>query len=257
MRHFFASCCLCFKYIKQSKKQQEEVGLNTQFNFSFFKNTHYKIYKSRYIRFLKDNKLVLVFLFLSNGNLLSIVENVNKEFLPMISKIEFKNENLQNNLFDFLLYLNYHEVLVNYLFSCYFCLIVWIFINQIDFQLFETESLKKGERMTKSQLIRDIAGNNISLENALLRLKIITYSLNNLSLQKWIENELRGYKIDDEIPQYRKDIAYNIRYSGINGNFTVKSVPLSESFFTDEIKKILRERKITNGIGTIERNFIN
>ena len=109
--------------------------------------------------------------------------------------------------------------------------------------------------MTKSQLIRDIAGNNISLENALLRLKIITYSLNNLSLQKWIENELRGYKIDDEIPQYRKGIAYNIRYSGINGNFTVKSVPLSESFFEDEIKKILRERKITNGIGTIERNL--
>lgn len=34
---FFASCCLCFKYIKQSKKQQEEAGLNTQFNFSFFK----------------------------------------------------------------------------------------------------------------------------------------------------------------------------------------------------------------------------
>ena len=143
---------MCFKYIKQSKKQQEEVGLNTQFNFSFFKNTHYKIYKSRYIRFLKDNKLVLVFLFLSNGNLLSIVENVNKEFLPMISKIEFKNENLQNNLFDFLLYLNYHEVLVNFLFSCYFCLIVWIFINQIDFQLFETESLKKGRENDKKSI---------------------------------------------------------------------------------------------------------
>ena len=148
----FASCCLCFKYIKQSKKQQEEAGLNTQFNFSFFKNTHYKIYKSRYIRFLKDNKLVLVFLFLSNGNLLSIVENVNKEFLPMISKIEFKNENLQNNLFDILLYLNYHEVLVNFLFSCYFCLIVWIFINQIDFQLFETESLKKGRENDKKSI---------------------------------------------------------------------------------------------------------
>lgn len=143
---------MCFKYIKQSKKQQEKVGLNTQFNFSFFKNTHYKIYKSRYIRFLKDNKLVLVFLFLSNGNLLSIVENVNKEFLPMISKIEFKNENLQKNLFDFLLYLNYHEVLVNFLFSCYFCLIVWIFINQIDFQLFETDSSKKGGENDKKSI---------------------------------------------------------------------------------------------------------
>ena len=70
----------------------------------------------------------------------------------MISKIEFKNENLQNNLFDFLLYLNYHEVLVNYLFSCYFCLIVWIFINQIDFQLFETESLKKGRENDKKSI---------------------------------------------------------------------------------------------------------
>ena len=109
--------------------------------------------------------------------------------------------------------------------------------------------------MTKSQLIRDIAENNISIENALLRLKIITYSLNNSSLQKWIENELKGYKIDDAIPQYRKDISYVIRYSGINRNFTVKSAPLSESYFTEEVKKILRERKITNGIGTIERNL--
>lgn len=91
--------------------------------------------------------------------------------------------------------------------------------------------------MTKSQLIRDIAENNISIENALLRLKIITYSLNNSSLQKWIENELKGYKIDDAIPQYRKDISYVIRYSGINRNFTVKSAPLSESYFTEEVKK--------------------
>ena len=74
-------------------------------------------------------------------------------------------------------------------------------------------------------------------------------------MQKWIENELKGYKIDDTIPQYRKDISYVIRYSGINRNFTVKSAPLSESYFTEEVKKFLRERKITNGIGTIERNL--
>lgn len=109
--------------------------------------------------------------------------------------------------------------------------------------------------MTKSKLIRDIAEESISLESALIRLRVITYSLKNSELQKWIENELRGYKIDDEIPQYRKGIAYNIRYSGINGNFTVKSAPLSESFFTDETKKILKARQITDGIGTIERNL--
>ena len=70
-----------------------------------------------------------------------------------------------------------------------------------------------------------------------LRLRVITCSLKNSELQKWIENELRGYKIDDEIPQYRKGIAYNIRYLGINRNFTVKLAPLSELYFTDEIKK--------------------
>ncbi|WP_438827837.1 AbiTii domain-containing protein [Streptococcus parasanguinis] len=65
--------------------------------------------------------------------------------------------------------------------------------------------------MTKSQLIRDIAEDNISLESALLRLKVITYSLNNFHLQKWIEKELKGYELDDEIPQYRKEISYIIR----------------------------------------------
>ena len=107
--------------------------------------------------------------------------------------------------------------------------------------------------MTKSKLIRDIAEECISLESALLSLRVFTFSLKNSELQKWIENELRGYKIDDEIPQYRKDISYSIRYSGINRNFTVKSAPLSESFFTDEIKNFLRARQITNG--TIERNL--
>lgn len=138
---FFASCCMCFKYIKHI--QQEEVGVNTQFKFSFFKNTHYKIYKSRFIKFLKDNKVILLFLFLSNGNLLSIIENSNKEFFPMINKLEFKNENLENCLLDFLRFLNNDKNLVNFLFCCYFCLIVWIFINQIDFQLLETVSSDK------------------------------------------------------------------------------------------------------------------
>ena len=74
-------------------------------------------------------------------------------------------------------------------------------------------------------------------------------------MQKWIEKELKGYELDDEIPQYRKEISYIIRYSGINGSFNISSAPLSESFFTDEAKNILRDRQINDGIGTIERNL--
>lgn len=61
----------------------------------------------------------------------------------MINKIEFKNENLENCLLDFLGFLNSEQNLVNFLFSCYFRLIVWIFINQIDFQLIEIVSSHK------------------------------------------------------------------------------------------------------------------
>ena len=109
--------------------------------------------------------------------------------------------------------------------------------------------------MPRSQSIKDIVENNISLENALLRLKVITFSLNNLQLQNWIDNEIRGYTQDDIIPEYRKNISYTIRYSGLNGNFQISSAPLSETFFTEEVKSILRRRYITDGIGTIEGNM--
>lgn len=103
-------------------------------------------------------------------------------------------------------------------------------------------------------MIKDVAENNISLENALLRLKVITFSLNNLQLQNWIENEIRGYAQDDIIPEYRKNIFYAIKHSGLSGKFKISSATLSETIFTDEEKNNIRTRYITEGIGTIEKN---
>lgn len=104
-------------------------------------------------------------------------------------------------------------------------------------------------------MIKDVAENNISIENALLRLKVITFLLNNLPLQNGIENEIRGYAKDDIIPEYRKNISYTIKYSGLNGNFKINSATLSETVFTDEVKNIIRTRYIIEGIGAIERNM--
>ena len=107
--------------------------------------------------------------------------------------------------------------------------------------------------MVKSKIIKDIVQDEISLDGALNRLMVITNSLENEELNDWIEGELNGYSNSDDIPDYRKNIRYIIRYSGINGSFQVNNNVLPESLFTKEIKEALRSRVITSGIKTIEK----
>lgn len=106
--------------------------------------------------------------------------------------------------------------------------------------------------MAKSKLIKDIALDKISLETALQRLLIITYELNNTELENWIQSELNGYIKEEQLPSYRKKIGYIIRYSGFDGNVQVKRQILSESFFSKEIKEILQNRFLKEGINVIE-----
>lgn len=77
--------------------------------------------------------------------------------------------------------------------------------------------------MAKSEIIKDIVKKNITLEDALLRLKIITSSLQNEDLNRWIDSELSGYSSEVDLPEYRKKVGYVIRYSGINGSFQVNN----------------------------------
>ncbi|MGC6653550.1 hypothetical protein ACP0G4_28845, partial [Escherichia coli] len=60
--------------------------------------------------------------------------------------------------------------------------------------------MKKGMYMVKSQLIKDITTNQISLEEGLQRLLIITDSLENKPLKDWILNELNGYGDVESLP---------------------------------------------------------
>ena len=106
--------------------------------------------------------------------------------------------------------------------------------------------------MAKSQLIKDIVSKKISLEEGLQRLLIITYTLENKILGAWIESELNGYPSIEKLPDYRKNIAYKILYTGINGTFKVTNVPLPTNYLTDELNEILKETCILDGIKSIE-----
>lgn len=106
--------------------------------------------------------------------------------------------------------------------------------------------------MAKSQIIKDIAQDSITIESALQRLLVISYTLDNSELQRWIESELNGYSEEHIIPNYRKNISYMIRYTGFNASTRVTNQPLSESYFTKEIREILDNRVIRDGINTVE-----
>lgn len=116
---------------------------------------------------------------------------------------------------------------------------------------------KEIESMTRSQIIRDIAQDNITIESALQRLLVISYTLNNLELQHWIESELNGYTADSILPDYRKKVTYMIRYTGFNANTLVKRQPLPESYFGDELQEILKSRVIKDGVNIIEDTIKN
>lgn len=111
--------------------------------------------------------------------------------------------------------------------------------------------------MVKSQLIKDITTNQISLEEGLQRLLIITDSLENKPLKKWILNELKGYTDVDDLPDYRKNIGCITKYSGLNGQFQMKNQPMPSSFVPNEFKDLLTVAHATESIKVIERIIEN
>ncbi|MDR2976286.1 MAG: hypothetical protein LBV19_03150 [Streptococcaceae bacterium] len=109
--------------------------------------------------------------------------------------------------------------------------------------------------MAKSQLIKDIATNKITLEEGLQRLLVISYSLENESLQAWIASELNGYPDIKKLPGYRKKISNKIFYTGINGSYKVTNVPLPTNFIPEELRDVLEETCILDGVKSIEETI--
>lgn len=109
--------------------------------------------------------------------------------------------------------------------------------------------------MVKSQIIKDLAQDKITIGSALRRLLVISYELDNSELQKWIENELNGYTNNSIIPDYRKNVTYMIMYSGYNASTLIRQQPLSESYFDKELQDIIKTRVIKDGVNILENSI--
>lgn len=107
-------------------------------------------------------------------------------------------------------------------------------------------------QMAKSQIIRDLADDNVPLEKSLNRLFVLASDVSNEQLAQWAEKELNGYKANDELPEYRKTKGLHLTYTGINGNFQVTNVPLQLDWLGSNYKDLISEIKMYDGI-----RFIN
>ncbi|MEK4555261.1 AbiTii domain-containing protein [Jeotgalicoccus sp. FSL K6-3177] len=107
--------------------------------------------------------------------------------------------------------------------------------------------------MAKSYLIKDLTKGEISLINALERLLIITYSMENLEIKNWVMKEISGYKDNEKIPNYREHKSMNFTYQGINGQMQVKNAPLPITCFPEELQESVSTVTISEGVGVIEK----
>lgn len=109
--------------------------------------------------------------------------------------------------------------------------------------------------VAKSQLIKDLATNGISLEEGLQRLLVISSELKNEELTNWIIGELNGYSNKAELPDYRKNIGSNVVYSGLNGSFKVTNVTLPNHYFPKQFREVVSETPIRTNIRGIEKTL--
>lgn len=103
------------------------------------------------------------------------------------------------------------------------------------------------------QLIKDLAYDNVTLNQGLTRAKIIAYEINNKIFQEWLKKELEGYKVGDlDVPDYRK-IPCIFKVTISNG-YNQKTLPV---LFGDnkELDSILSHHQSLHSISALEENL--
>lgn len=106
--------------------------------------------------------------------------------------------------------------------------------------------------MPKSQIIKDLAEDAVSLEKSLTRLSILAKDVKNNKLAEWAEKEIQGYEEEDDLPEYRKGVSLEFRYSGFNLRTQVTNVPLPLNLLSENTKNQVSLITIYDGIGHVQ-----
>ncbi|ADU28480.1 hypothetical protein [Evansella cellulosilytica] len=107
--------------------------------------------------------------------------------------------------------------------------------------------------MARSQLLKDAVGGKESIENILLRLKVILADMENENIMNWVNGELEGYKDKDNLPPFRilKGHITGTYLVNFQFQYTDAPVPLENLLSKEQIDEI-ETVKIYDGVATIQ-----
>ncbi|MBP1638660.1 MAG: hypothetical protein H6Q17_243 [Bacteroidetes bacterium] len=123
------------------------------------------------------------------------------------------------------------------------------------------------------KLITDLAYDNITLSQALIRAKLIAHKINNEDFRLWIDNELNGYSSLDILPSYRiipceLQAVINVPFEGrrtipmetsaldtmFKGKFSLYEMNIFQSVSILEVN--IQEAKSNTGYENIPQNIV-
>ncbi|MYL65993.1 hypothetical protein GLW07_21885 [Bacillus hwajinpoensis] len=107
--------------------------------------------------------------------------------------------------------------------------------------------------MARSQLLKDLVGGKESIENILLRVKVILTDFDNATIMNWIDGELEGYKDKKNLPPYRifKGNIVGTYIVNYTTKYNEQPVPLDFLLPREKIEK-LETIEVKDGIQTIQ-----
>ncbi|MCG7377406.1 hypothetical protein MH215_10400 [Paenibacillus sp. ACRSA] len=107
--------------------------------------------------------------------------------------------------------------------------------------------------MSRSQLLKDLVSGTITLENILLRLKIILSDLESIAIMEWINGELEGYSEGVELPEYRVLTGVPMGTFIVNGRvqYTKSQVPI-ESLLTSQQVEDIKTVHLYDSVSTLQ-----
>lgn len=108
-----------------------------------------------------------------------------------------------------------------------------------------------------NDIINDLVDNDKSLNNALLKTKVLASQIGNNELLSWVNFELSGYDSFDSLPNYRKNISNLIMGSYINGNMKYTNQTIITNGLDKKFEKSLKNTHFFQSIASLEKDIEN
>lgn len=102
------------------------------------------------------------------------------------------------------------------------------------------------------QIITALTSETADLNTALLRTKVLLHQLGEKELVRWVDSELKGYSLDDELPDYRiidVEVLGNIS----NGAWRYSAQPLPLRHLPETLRKNLETTNLRQSIAVLQK----